>query len=302
MPIFGHQRARASSRGRGRGIRWTIALIVAGIALFTYFSSTQINPITGESQRVGNLSPEDEVALGYNALPQLISQMGGEVPESDPAARLVRTMGERLVGSSRLADSPYRFRFTLLNDRQTVNAFALPGGPVFITRALLERLENEAQLAGVIGHEIGHVVHRHGAQRMAQGNLAQMLSVAVGIGASGEDHGRLATMAAAVAGQAIMMKYSRGDELESDDQGLTYMIDAGYDPSEMIQVMQILKSATREGSDQRPPDFLASHPHPDDRMAAIRKFVESRYPSGIPPSLTTGRPLPHAASPSFPLD
>jgi beta-barrel assembly-enhancing protease len=284
--LFGNRRY---GRRRGGGLRLLIAAAIALFGLIAYYGNTQENPITGEKQRVGNLRPEDEVALGYNTMPQMIAQMGGQVPDSDPRAQRLNAIGQRLL-NERLRGGPYKFSFTLLADESTVNAFALPGGPVFITRALYDRLENEAQLAGVLGHEIGHVVHRHGAQRMAKAQLATSMMIAAGVGAS-DEHGRgqMAAAAAALAGQAIMMKYSREDELESDDQGLSYMVDAGYDPSEMIRVMQVLKEASGGGG--RGPQFTASHPHPEARVAAIQRYIQTNFPSGVPPNLTKGQPL-----------
>jgi beta-barrel assembly-enhancing protease len=288
MTLFGN---RGYGRGGGGKMRLIIAAVIAIFGLATYFLNTQDNPITGEKQRVGNLSPKDEVAMGYNSMPELIQQMGGKVPDTDPRARFVQEVGQKLLQRQpKLLESDYKFTFTLLDDPETVNAFALPGGPVFITRALLERLENEAQLAGVLGHEIGHVVHRHGAQRMAKAGLGQTLTLAVGVGASGEDrNGQMAAAAAALASQIMLMKYSREDELESDGQGLKYLVDSGYDPSEMIRVMEILKQAS--GSSSRAPNFMASHPDPDARIAQIRGFLKDHFPNGVPATLTKGREL-----------
>ena len=106
-----------------------------------------------------------------------------------PGRRLVAEVGRRLVEQSDASRSPYvgNFHFLLLNDPETVNAFALPGGQVFITRGLLDKLDDEAELAGVLGHEIGHVINRHAAEQMAKGQLGQLLTLAVGVGASGDD-------------------------------------------------------------------------------------------------------------------
>jgi beta-barrel assembly-enhancing protease len=287
MPLFGHRRY---GRRRGGGLRLIIALAIALFGLIAYYTGTQENPITGEPQRVGGILPADEVAIGYNTMPQLVSQMGGAVPESDPRAQRVQQIGRRLVEASGVGKGPYEFTFTLLDDPTTINAFALPGGPVFITVALYERLENEAQLAGVLGHEIGHVVHRHGAQRMAKAQLAGTLTLAAGVGAADERGGAaMAAATAALAGQVIMMRYGREEELQSDDQGLSYMISTGYDPREMLHVMKVLRDASGDGG--RGPNFLQSHPHPDARMDAIRRFIETTYPSGVPPNLTKGASL-----------
>src|SRR5213075_1977176 len=153
----------------------------------------------------------------------------------DPDARMVSEVGLKLVKSTEAFNSPYRdnFNYYLLNDSKTVNAFALPGGQIFITRALYDRLENEAQLAGVLGHETGHVIGRHSAEQMASGKLGQMLATAVGVGASDRrDGGYMAAAAAQMANQMFQLKYSRADELEADSFGLKYMAQANFDPSQ----------------------------------------------------------------------
>jgi predicted Zn-dependent protease len=179
---------------------------------------------------------------------------------------------------------PYPFEFHLLADPETVNAFALPGGQIFITAALFTRLETEGQLAGVLAHEIGHVVERHGAEHLAKANLTQGLVGAVAVGAT--DTAVSPQQAAAVAaaiGQVINMKYGRDDELESDQWGLTLMARAGYDPRAMERVMQIL--AESSGGRGGQPEFFSTHPNPENRIERIRKAIETMFPNGVPDSL-----------------
>jgi predicted Zn-dependent protease len=275
-------------RGRGSSMKWVIAAVIALIGIVGYYGKTQINPTTGEKQRVA-MTVDQEKALGLRAAPQLAQQMGGAVdPSRDPAARTVQEVGLKLVKSTEAFKSPYRetFQFNLLNDPKTVNAFALPGGQIFITRALFDRMDNEAQLAGVLGHEIGHVIHRHSAEHMAKGQLGQMLAAAAGVATS--DQGTGGAMAAQMVNQMMQLRYSRQDELESDSVGLRYMIDAGYHPGEMVRVMQILKAAS--GSRGAGPDILATHPDPDARIAAIQDFLRQNE-AKLPRNLNTGRPL-----------
>jgi predicted Zn-dependent protease len=238
------------------------------------------------------MSVDQEMALGLQAAPQMAAQMGGDVsPREDPRAALVDEVGRRLVLNSDARKSPYveNFHFHLLRDPRTVNAFALPGGQVFITEGLLDQMDNEAQLAGVLGHEIGHVINRHAAQQMAKGQLGQLLTVAVGVGAGGnDDRGRNAQLAAAMVNQMTQLRFSRSDESESDHYGLKYMAEAGYDPSAMLDVMKILKKAS---GGRHPPEFLATHPLPDTRLEEIRAELKEMYPNGIPSNLTKGRPL-----------
>jgi predicted Zn-dependent protease len=127
-----------------------------------------------------------------------------------------------------------------------VNAFALPGGPIFITLGLFEKLDNESQLAGVLGHEIGHVVGRHAAENLAKSQLGSTIATAIGVGASDDrGHGRSAMFAAQVADQMFQLRFSRADESEADTLGLTYMTQAGYDPTGMLDLMRILQEVSK---------------------------------------------------------
>lgn len=283
--VFGE----SDRRQRGSGLRpqLLIAVVIAIFAVIQYFSSGQKNPITGEFQRV-DISPQQEVQLGLQSAPEMARQMGGVVRRTDPRAQLVRTIGEKLVANSEAAKGPYEFDFHLLADSKTVNAFALPGGQVFITLALLQRLETEAQVAGVLGHEIGHVVHRHSAQHMATGKLFGQLSTAVGVAASGDNDPRTATAAAQMVSQMMQLKYGRDDENESDSYALKILPLSGYDPSAMMAVMKVLMEVSK-GAKQ--PEFLSSHPYPEQRLARIQQILEEEYPRGIPPQLSQGREL-----------
>ncbi|MGH8727081.1 MAG: M48 family metalloprotease [Burkholderiales bacterium] len=256
------------------------------IGLLSYFSATQDNPITGESQRV-SLSPAQEVALGLEAAPAMAREMGGLHPDRQVQA-YVDEVGNRVVETSGAKGSPYRFEFHLLADPQTVNAFALPGGQIFITTALLAQLQNEAQLAGVLGHEVGHVIGRHAAEHMAKGQLTQILVGAAGVagmdpGSPGS--GQRAAVIASMVGNVVNLRYGRNDELESDALGIRFMSEAGYDPRAMINVMDILEKAS--GGAARAPEWLQSHPDPGNRREAIKQEIAEKFPQGPPPNLST---------------
>jgi predicted Zn-dependent protease len=224
----------------------------------------------------------------------MASKMGGEVdPGEDPRAALVDEVGRRLVRNSDARNSPYaeNFHFHLLSDPKTVNAFALPGGQVFITEGLLNRLENEAQLAGVLGH----VIERHAAQQMAKSQLGQILTVAVGVGGGNDDgRGRNAQLIAAMVNQMTQLRFSREDESQADHYGLKCMVQASYDPRAMLDVMKILKQAS---GGQHPPEFLATHPLPETRLEQIQAEIQHDYPQGIPSNLTKGRTLRTGSQP-----
>jgi predicted Zn-dependent protease len=293
MSGFGYGNGGYGSRGIN--LRWIIALVIAGIGLISYLTHTQVNPVTGEKQHI-DMSVDQEKQLGLQAAPRMAQQMGGDVNPSDPAAREVAKIGRELVSRSDAGKSPYNdnFHYHLLNDLQTVNAFALPGGQIFITRALYDRLENEAQLAGVLGHETGHVINRHSAQQMAKGKLGQMLVVATGVGASGDRNGQAEQIGAVMAEQMLMLHYSRGDESQADEFGLKYMAQAGYDPHEMLGVMKILKSLESSG---RTPEMLATHPLPQTRINQINELLsKSDYSNGGRVTFTRGQPLPGAGA------
>jgi predicted Zn-dependent protease len=291
MRFLNYGRGRS---GGGFGGRWIIAAVIAGIGIITYLSRTQTNPVTGEKQRVA-LSVDQEKALGLQSVDQMVAEMGARKvdPRTDPRAALVHQVGHKLVNSSDAAKSPYvgNFNFYLLED-EMINAFALPGGQIFITTALFDQLENEAQLAGVLGHEIGHVIHRHSAEHMAKAGLGQSIVGAVAVGASGEDGaGRMAGMAAAMANQMLQLKYGRQDETESDTTGIDYMVDAGYDPRGMLGVMQVLKKASEGRGGGRQPEFMQSHPLPETRLQQIAQTIEKTYTPEQLARLTEGQPL-----------
>ncbi|MEM9546483.1 MAG: M48 family metallopeptidase [Bacteroidota bacterium] len=260
-----------SRQGRGTGtgrfkLFLIIGLLMAGYQAFVYYGNTQTNPITGEEQRV-QWTPDQEKAIGINAAPQMAQQHGGLHPD-ERARNIVASVGNRLVNNSIVRRSQYEYNFYLLRDDRTVNAFALPGGQVFITAALYGRLENEDQLAGVLGHEIGHVIHRHGAERMAKSGFIQGLIQSVLIGSGGD--GSIAQIANVV-GQYSSMKYGREQELESDDFGVRLMVEAGYNAENLIGVMDILEEAS--GGSKRP-EFQSTHPSPENRRAKIREAIK----------------------------
>jgi predicted Zn-dependent protease len=241
-------------------------------SLISYFGSRQDNPVTGESQYIG-ITVEQEIALGLQAAPEMAAQFGGLDPDQNVQA-IVDQIGNQVVASSPAAESPYEFDFHVLDDLETINAFALPGGQVFITRALLDRLDTEGELAGVLGHEVGHVVGRHSAEHIAKAKLTEGLTGAVVIASYDPDNPSSAQTAqmAMVIGQLVNMKFGRDDELESDFLGVCFLNDAGYDPNDMARVMQILAEASQG---QAPPEFFSTHPNPERRIEQIQADIQN---------------------------
>lgn len=256
--------------------RLFIGVIMAVIAVFSYFSKMQVNPITGKRQAV-TMTPEQEVAMGLESAPQMAAEFGGLYPDQK-LQDYVKSVGMKVVNNSQAADSPYQFNFYLLNDPQTINAFALPGGQIFITAGLLKRLKTEDELAGVLGHEIGHVVGRHSAQQMAKNDLTNGLLTAAVTATSDPYSGNNSAAIARYVGQMVTMKYGRDDELEADKFGIKYMLSTGYNPAQMITVMEVLKDAS--GGANRPSEFQSTHPDPDHRIAEIKKALAQYKETG----------------------
>lgn len=243
-------------------IRILIGLAIVAFAYFKKCSSTEINPYTGREQAIA-LDPQEEIALGIQSAPQMAEQHGGLHPDERMQA-FVDMVGNKLVDNSVARETPYQYDFHLLADEQTINAFALPGGQIFITYALFSKLENEDQLAGVLGHEIGHVLGRHSSERIANSDFWNTVAQGANVGAD------MGSVVAGI-GQNKLLTNGRGDELESDDLGVRFMIKSGYDPYQMIGVMEILKEAA---GPNRVPEFQSTHPDPDNRMDKIRESIE----------------------------
>lgn len=266
-------------------IRLGLGLLVALFGVISYFTNVEKNPVTGEQQRI-QLSEQQEVVIGLRARGQMAEQHGGLYPDR-ALQEYIDQVGARVVQQSAAANSPYPFEFHLLRDPRTINAFALPGGQVFITAALLARLNSEAQLAGVLGHEVGHVVGRHGAEHLAKQQLGTALVNAVGIAASDSpESARQAAVLAQAINQLVSLKYGREDELESDELGFRFMTEAGYNPEGIVELMQILASANQGGE---PPEFFSTHPNPDNRVERLEDLITQTYPNGIPGNLEEGQ-------------
>ena len=262
--------------------RIVVALVIAAFSVISYCSSRDYNEVTDETQYVG-ISEEQEIAMGLQAAPEMAQQHGGLHPDEE-LQQYVDEICQRIIAGSRAQQTEWPFECHVLADEETINAFALPGGQMFITAALYERLETEGQLAGIMAHEIGHVVARHSAQRIAKMELTQGLTGAAVIAAYDPDNpnSQRTAQVAALIGQLVNMKFGRDDELQSDRIAVDFMADAGYDPRSLIAVMQILDEAS-EGA--RPPEFFSTHPNPDNRIQRIQEAIDDKFPNGVPEGL-----------------
>ncbi len=257
--------------------RTVLCLLACLWASIAGLSGCSTNPATGKSQ-LTLLSVAEEQAIGDQAAPEFTAEYGGEVP-SQPLQAYVDRIGRELVKHTE-GDYPSRsWEFTLLNTG-VVNAFALPGGKVFFTRGLAERLTNEAMMAGVLGHEVGHVVGRHSNERISNAMLIQgSLSVAAVLVDSSDNDTVRTTGAAAIpalnmGGQLVLLRYGRGDELEADYLGMRYMSKAGYNPIGQQQVMRVLADLSKGA---RQPEMLSSHPDPERRISEIQRYLDGEF-------------------------
>ena len=249
-------------------MRYVECVIV--LALLCVVCGCAVNPVTGKKELM-LFSDAQEIELGKNADPDIRWQFSGVYHDAQLGA-YVNSVGQRTAAVSHRSNIPYYFAVV---DSSVVNAFALPGGYIYITRGLLTRLENEAQLASVLGHEIGHVTARHGMKRL-QLNLGfnvllAVIDQAAGGSESNSTRRGLIKLTSTVAFGTLALGYSRDDEFQADELGTIYASGAGYDPEGMVQLLEVLKSMhTREPSSVEV--FFSSHPRSSDRI----KKVESR--------------------------
>tara|TARA_R110000787_G_scaffold16622_7_gene50320 strand:- start:2339 stop:3874 length:1536 start_codon:yes stop_codon:yes gene_type:complete len=240
-------------------------MCVAGAAV--PLASCSVNPATGRSSFTGLMSPAEERRVGAEQHPQIIAEFGGEYGSPELRA-YVTSIGNQLAARTEVAGQ-LNYTFTILNS-DVVNAFALPGGYVYITRGLMALADDEAQLAGVIGHEIGHVVARHSAERYSKSVVANFGAALLGIALGGG----AAELGAGIAGLAIQ-SYSRDQEFEADILGIRYATRAGYTADGMPGFLEKLeqdsalqaKIAGKSDSSANDANIMSTHPRTADRVA-----------------------------------
>ncbi len=270
-----------SSRGISISPRLIIALLIAGFSIVSYFASTSYNPITEKKQHL-DMTPGQEIAIGLQSTPSMEQQYGG-LSRDAAASADVSAIGQDIVAKTDAGKTPYKFDFHLLADNHTVNAFALPGGQVFITEALYNKLKTKGELATTLAHEIGHVAARHSAQQLAKQQLTQGLTGAAVMATydPNDPSTRNTAAVAALIGQVVGLKFGRNDELEADKLGVRFASDAGYDPRAMVGVMQTLDHVAKS----RTPEFFSTHPNPGNRITKIEAEINEKYPNGVPDGL-----------------
>lgn len=241
-----------------------IASVVSAIACAT-------NPATGRRQLM-LVSEAQEIAMGKEADQEAVAAYG---LYPDPKVQAyVNELGQRLAAKSERPSLPWSFKVV---DDPAVNAFALPGGYIYVTRGIMAHLRSEAELVAVMGHEIGHVTARHSASQMSKQQLA-MGGLVLGMAVKPELQ-QFAGLAQQGLG-LLFLKFGRDDENQADELGLRYMTRQAYDPQEMLEVFGVLDGVTRAEGGGRMPDWLSTHPSPGNRLARIQGQIASTGASG----------------------
>ncbi len=255
-------------------LRRSLTTLTAATLVAT-FVACSTNPTTGRSE-FNMLSREEEIALGAEASPELKAEFGGAVKKPEVNAYITE-LGQKLAAVTEGENPSLPWEFTLL-DSDVINAFALPGGKVFISKGLANRMKNEAELAAVLGHEVGHVTARHTNNQMTRqvlvGGAAAVAASVLAETTDSQEIQQIAPLALNIGGQTLLLRYSRNQELEADALGMRYMVRNGWDPKGALGVMQILDQAM---SNDRGMEFLSTHPYPKTRIDAINEQLSGEY-------------------------
>lgn len=237
-------------------------LFISPLALILLFSSCARNPVTGKRQVV-LMSEAQELSMGQEADPQIIQQFG--LYEDANLQSFINQKGQEMVAVSHRNNIKYQFRIV---DSDVLNAFAVPGGFVYFTRGIMAHFNNEAEFAGVLGHEIGHITARHSVAQQRNAILGQLGLIAGIVIAPGL--AQFAEPASQGLG-LLLLKFGRDAERESDELGVEYSTKIGYDAQQMANFFNTLER--KSGGQQELPDFLSTHPNPGDRNVTVGKLA-----------------------------
>ena len=243
--------------------RAILATVYLGLAL-ALLSGCAINPVTGEEEMMF-FSPEKDIALGRKYAPLIEQELGGRIPDEN-LQNYVNQVGQRIARVCHRPDLSYYFAVV---EEGGANALAVPGGYVYITKGLLKELKSEAQLAAILGHEVGHVVARDTMAAITRQIGATAILAAAAVSDAPSDVIRGTTFISSV----LSLQYSREDEKDADVTGLSYMTRAGYDPNGIVETMKILE----ELQTYRPIEFFSTHPNPESRIAYLEDRIARRY-------------------------
>jgi len=246
-----------------------------GLAALAITVGCATNPATGK-QQLNFYSEAQEIAMGRESDAQVSAQLG--LVDDPQLQSWVAGIGKRLAAQSERPNLPWSFKVV---DDPVVNAFALPGGFIYVTRGLLGHLRTEAELAAVIGHEIGHVTAQHGVNQMSKAQLATgglLVGMVLAPDGAAQSLGQLAQTGLGL----LFLKYSRNDERQADDLGLRYTVRTGFEPRQMPLVFDVLRRVSEIEGGGRIPNWLASHPDPELRRERSERLITERnYAHGL---------------------
>jgi predicted Zn-dependent protease len=257
-----------------KGIFLSAKLYITSLIILLLIPSCSVNPVTGKKEII-LMSEAQEIAMGKTYDPQVVASFG--LYEDEKMQQFINEKGKEMGAISHRPQLNYEFKIL---DSPVVNAFAVPGGYVYFTRGIMAHFNNEAEFAGVLGHEIGHVTARHSAKQQSTQTLAQ-LGLIVGVIASKE--------IARYAGQAqqalglLFLKFGRDDESESDQLGVQYSTKIGYDAHEMAKFFSTLKRMRGGSEAEQIPTFMSTHPDPADRELKVEQAA-TKWQAGRPRS------------------
>lgn len=257
-------------------MRVRIRPFAACLAILIGLSGCAVNPVTGR-QELSLISPQQEIMLGQQNYGPNQQAQGGPYELDRALQNYVSEVGHSLARHSHQPDLPYEF--VVLNN-SVPNAWAMPGGKIAINRGLLTLLDNEAELAAVLGHEIVHAAARHSAQQMSRGQLMGMGVQVLGALGQQSGYGQLAGSVAELGAGAWMARYSRSDELESDHYGMEYMVKAGYNPMGAVTLQEKFVALSQGRQAGALDALFASHPPSQERVNANRALAQQLGTSG----------------------
>src|SRR5262245_2457557 len=242
-----------------------LILVMSIVCVFGGLFGCARNPVTGKRQIV-LVSESQEIAMGRESDPQVRQEYG--VADNQAVQQYLQTLGKKLAAVSHRPNLEWHFTVV---DSPVVNAFAIPGGYIYITRGILAYLGNEAELAGVMGHEIGHVTARHSVRQITRQELAQIgLGVGSVLSPALGQLGNLAESGLAI----VFLRFSRDDEREADRLGVEYAARGGFDPRQVSNFFDVLARLSAANDRETIPGWLSTHPDPPERVETTRKLAD----------------------------
>lgn len=247
-----------------------VALVVGLMAAIV---ACAVNPATGK-RHISLISESEEVQMGQQSDREVVQAMG-RYP-NPPLEDYVSRVGHTLASKSERPDLPWEFKVV---DDDAINAFALPGGYIYVTRGILAYLSSEAELAGVLGHEIGHVTARHSVNQMSKQQLYGGIFGVASAVSSSYGYGAVSDLIN-LGGGLLFLRFSRDDEKQSDELGIRYMVRAGYDPRPLGEVMEMLEETSQAAGGGKVPGWMSTHPAPENRKGLIDQQLAGQQ---VPP-------------------